>query len=207
MENNKLKNKPLPVESWSLWKVILLPILVLGSLASLMILYPKYSPLSFFIGLLLTIAGVIGFILGSRGQRRTGQLFFAHALFLIMLGTAARAWLVIIGNVAIWALWMSLLLGVYFLAWALPNLNPKLSSFLWREQNYPETKFGEAVLQISAKFLPIASVIGALIGMYATRGGQDNLVALFLGVCFSLPSIGLSQVAAYNFWKEDQENA
>ncbi len=155
-------------------------------------------------GLLLTIAGVAGFILVSRGQRRMGQIILYHAFFLIMFVTAARAWLVIIGNVAIWALWMTLLLVVYFLAWMLPSLDSKLSALLWREQYNPDTKVGKAVLRISAKFLPSASASGALFGMYATRDGQDNLVALFLGIGFSLLSIGLSQVASHTFWREDQ---
>jgi hypothetical protein len=199
-----MKNKPLPVESWSLWKVVLFPFVLFGIWASLMIFYPNYSPLSFFIGLILTIAGVAGFILASRGQRRKGQIFFTQAFFLILFVTAARAWLMIIGNVALWALWMTLLMGIYLLAWALPSLDPKLSALLWREQYSPETKVGKAVLRFSAKFLPIAGASGALFGMYATRDGQDNLVALFLGIGFSLLSIGLSQVASHTFWKEDQ---
>ena len=199
-----MKDKPLPVESWSLWKVVLFPFVVFGIWASLSIFIPYFTPLAFFIGLLLTIAGVAGFILASRGQRRKGQIFLYHAFFLIMLVIAARAWLVIIGNVALWALWMTLLLGIYILAWALPSLDPKLSALLWREQYTPETKVGKAVLRFSAKFLPIAGASGALFGMYATRDGQDDLVALIMGMIFSLLSIGLSQVASHTFWKEDQ---
>jgi len=199
-----MKNKPLPVESWSLWKVVLFPFVVFGIWASLMILYPNYSPLSFLIGVLLMITGVAGFILARRGQRRKGQIFFAHSFFLILFVTAARAWLVIIGNVVLWALWMTLLLGIYLLAWALPSLDPKLSALLWREQYSPETKVGKAVLRFSAKFFPIAGASGALFGMYATRDGQDDLVALILGMIFSLLSIGLSQVTSHTFWKEDQ---
>ena len=199
-----MKNKPLPVESWSLWKVVLFPFVVYGIWASLMIFYPNYSPMFFFIGLLLTIAGVAGFILARRGQRRTGQIFFAHSFFLILFFTGARAWLVIIGNVALWVLWMTLLLGIYILAWALPSLDPKLSALLWREQYTPETKVGKAVLRFSAKFLPIAGASGALFGMYATREGYDNLAFLFVGIAFSLLSIGLSQVASHTFWKKDQ---
>jgi len=199
-----MKNKPLPVESWSLWKVVLFPFVVFGIWASLSIFIPYFTPLAFFIGLLLTIAGVAGFILASRGQRRKGQIFFTQAFFLILFVTAARAWLVIIGNVALWVLWMTLLLGIYILAWALPSLDPKLSAFLWREQYAPETKVGKAVLRVSAKFFPIAGASGALFGMYATRDGQDDLVALIMGMIFSLLSIGLSQVASHTFWKEDQ---
>ena len=206
-KNNKLNDKPLPVESWSLWKVILVPFVVYGIWASLSIFIPYFTPPACFIGLLLTMAGVAGFILVSRGQRRTGQIIFYHAFFLIMLVIAARAWLVIIGNVALWALWMTLLMGIYLLAWALPSLDPKLSALLWREQYTPETEVGKAVLRFSAKFLPIAGASGAIFGMYPTREGYDNLAFLFVGIAFSLLSIGLSQVAAHTFWKEDQENA
>lgn len=200
-----MNDKPLPVENWSLWKLILVPFVVLGIWASMSIFIPYFSPLAFFIGLLLTIAGVVGFILVSRGKRRMGQILFGNAIFLIMLVIAARAWLLIVGNVALWALWMTLLLGAYLLAWALPSLNPKLSALLWREQYNPETNVGKAVLGISAKFLPIASTSGVLFGMYATRDGHDNLVLLFVGIAFSLLSIGLAQVASHNFWQEDQK--
>ena len=134
-----------------------------------------------------------------------GQILFGNAIFLIMLVIAARAWLLIVGNVALWALWMTLLLGAYLLAWALPSLNPKLSALLWREQYNPETNVGKAVLGISAKFLPIASTSGVLFGMYTTGDGHDNLVLLFVGIAFSLLSIGLAQVGSHNFWQEDQK--
>lgn len=100
-----------------------------------------------------------------------GQIIFRNAFFLIMFVMAARAWLMIIGNVALWVLWMTILLSAYILAWALLYLKPKLSALLWREQYAPETRVGMAVLGISAKFLPIASTSGALFGMYATRDG------------------------------------
>ena len=199
-----MSEKPLPIEKWSLWKLILVPFVIFGIWAAIPVFYPFYTPLSLIIGIFLTTLGVAGAVLVGRGRRRWGHIAFGNALFLIMLTTSARAWLIIVGNVVIWALWMTLLLAAYVLAWALPSLNPKLSALLWKEQYTPETKVGKTVLSISAKFLPIASTGGALFGMYASRSGHNNLVALFIGIAFSMVSIGLAQVASHNFWREDR---
>ena len=108
------------------------------------------------------------------------------------------------GNVVLWALWMTLLLIAYILAWVLPTLNPKLSAALWREQYTPETRSGRFFINMSAKILPIARASGALIGTYATRSGHDNLIALIIGILGSMVSIGFAQVFLHQFWREDR---
>ncbi len=199
-----MSDKPLPIEKWSLWKVILMPFGFFGIWAAFPIFYPYYSPAALIIGVFLVVVGVVGAVLISRRRRRLGQIAFSNAFLLIMFTTAARAWLVVIGKVWLWALWMILLLPLYFLAWVLPTLNSKLSAFLWKEQYTPETRPGKVILNISARILPIAGSGGALIGMYGSRSGYDDFGALFLGFAFSLVSIGLAQVTSHSFWREDR---
>jgi uncharacterized membrane protein len=126
---------------------------------------------------------------------------FANAFFTLFLLLGARAWLKIVGDVLIWAAWMSLIIAAYTLAWALPSLNPKLSKLLWREQYSPETRLGKLLLKISAVLLPIAGTGGAFLGMYSKN---ENQVMLFLGTAACLVSIGLAQLTAHQFWREDQ---
>ncbi|MFV9674882.1 MAG: hypothetical protein ACNYZI_05815 [Anaerolineales bacterium] len=193
-----------PAEKLSLWKLILFPFVILGCFAALAILYPGYSPIALTLGILLTTVGVMGAVLISRGRRRLGQIAVVNAWFLLMFTMGARGWFVIVGNVVLWALWTTLLLIAYILAWVLPTLNPKLSAFLWREQYTPETRSGRFFINTSAKILPIAGASGALIGMYATRSGHDNLVAFIIGVLGFMVSIGFAQVVSHQFWREDR---
>jgi len=88
------------------------------------------------------------------------------------------------------AFWMILILTAYILAWVLPALNPKSSAFLWKEQDTPKSRFGRAFLTFSAKIPPIAGSGGALIDMYGTRSGQDDLVGLLVGILGTVVSIG-----------------
>lgn len=199
-----MSDKPLPIEKWSLWKVILLPFGFFGIWAAFPIFYPYYSTAALIIGVFLVVVGVVGAVLINRRRRRLGQIAFSNAFFLIMFTTAVRAWQVVISKVWLWALWMTLLLTLYFLAWMLPTLNSKLSALLWKEQYTPETRPGKVILNISARVLPIAGSGGALIGMYGSRSGYDDFGALFLGFAFSLVSIGLAQVTAHQFWREDR---
>jgi MFS family permease len=198
-----MTEKPLPVEKWRLWKLILVSAVFFGIWTSLPTLYPNYSPAALIIGIFLTIVGTAGAVLVGRGRRRLGQIAVANALFLLILTLGARAWLLLVGNVWTWAIWITFLLAAYILAWALPALNPKFSAFLWKEQYTPETRFGQAVLSISARVLPIAAAGGALIGMYGTRSGHNNLIALLIGIGFTMVSIGMSQVTSHQFWRED----
>ena len=198
-----MSGKTLPVEHWGWPKLIFFPTLLFGSLAILVIFTPHYSPGALVIGIILTLFGVTGAILVSKGCRRAGQLAFSNAFLLIFLTISGRSWRVVIGNDLIWGIWMMVLMGMYILAWFLPSLNPDLSAFLWREQYTPETSVGKAFLNISARFLPISGAVGALFGMYATRAGQDRFGMLFMGVSFALLSIALAQLGAHQFWMED----
>jgi len=199
-----MTDKPLPVEKWHLWKLILVSAVFFGIWTALVAFYPNYSPVALIIGGVLTIVGTAGAVLVGQGRRRLGQIAAVNAWLLLMFTLGARGWFVIVGNVVLWALWMTLLLITYVLAWVLPTLKPKLSAFLWREQYAPETRYGQAVLSISARVLPIAAAGGALIGMYGTRSDHYNLVPLFIGIAFSMISIGFAQVVSHQFWREDR---
>ncbi len=142
-----------------------------------------------------------------RGNRRPGQIIFSNAFFLTMLITAARAWYVISGSFLVWLLWVFVLFGLYVLAWTLPIINSRLSDYLFKEQYTPQTVPGKKFMSISARFLPVAGSIGALIGMYGSRTGVNNIALLLLGIAFSLASIGLSQVTSHQFWWEDRQQS
>ena len=199
-----VKDKPLPVENWRLWKLILLPAVFFGIWLLLPTFYPSYSLPALIVCIFLMIVGIVGFVMVGRGRRRLGQIAVVNAWFLLMFTMGARGWFVIVGNVVLWALWTTLLLTAYILAWVLPTLNPKLSALLWREQYTPETRSGRFFLSTSVKILPIAGASGALIGMYATRSGHDNLVAFIIGILGSMVSIGFAQVVSHQFWREDR---
>ncbi len=201
---DKMIDKPLPVENWRLWKLVLVPCAVFAPFVALIAFIPNYSLIALIVGISLSTIGAIGAVLVGRGRRRAGQIAYGNAFLLIMFSLGARAWFIIIKSVYLWAVWMFVLLVIYLLAWAIPVLKPKLSALLWREQYYPETKIGKMVLVISAKILPIAGAGGAMFGMYATRSGHDNIFMLFIGVGFSLVSIALAQLSAHDFWRKDQ---
>ena len=165
---------------------------------------PYFSIPSLIIGITLIISGIAGGILVRSGTRRPGQILFSNALFLSMLITAIRSWFVVIGSFQVWLLWASILLILYVLAWTLPILNSRLSDFMFREQYNPQTQPGKNILNLSTRFLPVAGSIGALIGMYVSRSGGENISLLLLGFAFSLASIGLAQVTSHQFWREDR---
>ncbi len=198
-----MSGKTLPVENWGWIKLIFFPSLLFGAWSALAVFTPHYSLPALIIGVILSLEGVTGFVLVSKGCRRAGHLAFSNALFLIFLTISGRSWRVVIGNDLLWGIWMIVLMGMYILAWFLPSLNLDLSAFLWREQYTPETRIGKAFLNISARFLPISGAAGALFGMYATRSGHDYLGMLFMGVVFALLSIALAQLSAHQFWRED----
>jgi hypothetical protein len=108
--------KPLPVESWSLWKLILIPTLLLLAWSLIPTFYPQYSSIALAINIFLILIGVVGFVLVGRGRRRIGQILFGNSFFLLILAMGARGWFVIVGNVGLWALWTSVILAAYFLA-------------------------------------------------------------------------------------------
>jgi hypothetical protein len=196
-----MQNKPLPAEKMSPIVLAMITYLVLSPFVALSSLIPDFSPLFLILSLLLATLGAIGAVLVGRKRRRPGQFLFANAFFTLFLLLGARAWLMIVGDVLIWAAWMSLIIAAYTLAWALPSLNPKLSKLLWREQYSPETRLGKLLLKISAVLLPIAGTGGAFLGMYSKN---ENQVMLFLGTAACLVSIGLAQLTAHQFWREDR---
>lgn len=197
-------NKPLPADNWPIWKLIIVPAVLFGLWALLPTLYPSYSTAALFISISLVILGIAGVVLVGRGRRRLGQTLFGNAFFLLILAMGARGWFVVVGNTTTWAFWMAIIIAAYVLAWALPALNPRLSALLWKEQYTPETKFGRAFLSFSSRILPIAGSGGALIGMYGTRSGQDNLIALLVGILATIVPIGWAQVASHQFYREDR---
>jgi hypothetical protein len=201
------EDKPLPVENWGLFKLILAPLALFGIWALIIIFFPQYSPIALAFGLLLLFAGIAGFILVGYGYRRLGQIGFSNALYLSMFALSARHWMSILDNLYLWGVWMAVLFSIYVFAWMLPRYNPKLSEFLVREQYTPETSMGKIILNASAKFLPIAGASGALFGMYASRDGNYNFATLFVAIAFSLVSIAFAQLTAHQFWMEDQQKA
>lgn len=199
-----MSDRPLPAEKMRSWKLALITYLAFGPFAALATLIPNYSLAALIIAISLSTIGAAGAVLVGRKRRRLGHIAFGNAYFLLFLTIGARAWYMIVGNNYLWALWTTLLVAAYILAWALPSLNPRLSALLWKEQYTPKTRVGKTVLSISAKILPIASTGGALFGMYATRAGHDNSVILFIAIASCLVSIGLAQIASHNFWREDR---
>ena len=201
----RMNDKPLPIDNWSYFKVFLVSILLFGIWALFPIFYPDFSAASLVSGVFLAMIGVVGALLVKQGNRRLGQIAFGNSLYLIMLSTAIRAWSLIIGEFWPWVFWTGILIFLYVLAWFLPTINSRLSAFLWKEQYTPETGFGKAILNTSARILPIAGTLGAFVGMYGSRAGFDNFVSLFLGFAFSITSIGLAQITSHQFWREDQQ--
>jgi len=202
-----MNNKNLPIDKWSYFKVFLLYFLLFGVWVLFPIFIPRFSQVSLIIGIVLVVAGVWGSMLVRRGKRRLGQILVSNAFYLAMFVTAARVWYVVIGSFWPSLLWISILVALYVLAWTLPTINSKLSTFLFKEQYNPQTQPGKVILDFSAKILPVAGSIGALIGMYGSRSGIPNLSLLILGIAFSFASIALAQLTSHQWWREDNRQS
>ncbi len=198
-------DKPLPIDKWNYFKVFLLYFILFGVWGLFPVFIPHFSLVSLIIGIALVIAGVWGAVQVRRGKRRFGQILVSNAFYLTMFVTAARAWYVIIGSFWPWLFWISILFLFYLLAWTLPKNNSRLSTFLFKEQYNPKTQSGKILLDLSAKFLPVAGSIGALIGMYGSRSSIPNISLVILGITFSLASIALAQLTSHQFWRNDQQ--
>jgi len=198
-------NKSLPIDKWSYFKVVLIMASFFGLWALFPIFIPHFSLVSLILGISLFVAGVWGAVLVRRGKRRLGQIAVSNAIYLTMFITAARAWNVVIGSFWPWLFWISILFLFYLLAWTLPKINSRLSTFFFKEQYNPQTQLGKVIYDLSARFLPVAGSIGALIGMYGSRSGIANITLLLLGIAFSLSSIGFAQITSHQFWRNDQQ--
>lgn len=199
-KGTEMNTKPLPAEQWSLWKLLLLPLVSHGAIAALTALYPTYSSTALALGFFLTAVGILGFVLTGRSRSWWGRVAYFNSLLLLIMAFGVRAWLMVAGTV--WP-WMTILTAAYVLAWIVPILNPKLSEFLWKEQIAPETKLGQGVMNFSIRFLPLAGAIGASIGMYGSRSGHDDFVALIIGFGSSIVSIGLAQAFSHQLWQDN----
>jgi hypothetical protein len=196
----EMSTKPLPAEHWSLWKLLLLPLVSHGALTALLALYPTYSTTALVLGFFLTAVGTLGFVLTGRSRSWWGRVAYFNTLLLLIMAIGVRAWLMIGGPVWIWT---TILIAAYVLAWTVPILNPKLSELLWKEQIAPETRLGQGVMNFSITFLPLAGAIGASIGMYGSRSGHDDFVALFIGTVSSIVSIALAQAFSHQLWQDN----
>lgn len=98
--------------------------------------------------------------------------------------------------------WLVPILAAYLLAWMLPALKPRLSALLWQEQMAPETRIGRAVLAISLSLAPVAGVLGASMGMFASRLGEISASLIIGGTLMTMSSIGFAFAAAYQLWPE-----
>jgi hypothetical protein len=114
-----------------------------------------------------------------------------------MLGLTIRAWNAVIPALG---LWITLLVGLYVLAWALPAIEPKISALLFREQFAPETRLGRGCLALALAVGGAAAGTGATLGMYGSRYGQENLVFLAIGALLTFGVLAWSQAVAHDMW-------
>jgi len=173
--------------------------LALGSIATLLTLYPYYTPLALTIGVSLTIAGTFAAICSHRSYDYWARAAYGNSWLLLFLGTAIRAWTDVIP--VLW-FWFVLLMTLYLVAWAFPVLHPKLSALLFREQFAPETRLGRGCMAWALALLPVIGGLGATFGMYGSRNGLDNIVSLVMAILGSIISIGLSQVFSHQLWPQ-----
>lgn len=182
---------------WPLWQLVPMVLVVFGILGALLAVLPDYSPIALGIAAVLVLSAVLAVALGAGRSSWWHQIVYGNSFFLLMLGLAIRAWNAVIPAIG---LWLTGLVGLYVLAWALPAIEPKLSSLLAREPLAPETRLGRGCLAAALAIGPAAAGLGATLGIYGSRYGQEKLVFLLIGCLGTITVLGWSQVAAHDMW-------
>lgn len=193
------RSKRHPIAHWRWWQTIAGAVFVYGGFAVLLAFFPSFSTTALKVGIGLAIPAMLAAVWNWWTYHWWARLTLAILWTLQFLSIAARAWA---GAIPVAWVWLAPILSAYLLAWMLPALKPTLSSFLWREQTAPQTRFGRAFMTVMITLAPVAGVLGASIGMFGSRFGETTFVLLVGASLGSMVSIGFAFTAAYQLWPE-----
>ncbi|MEW6569448.1 MAG: hypothetical protein AB1449_15035 [Chloroflexota bacterium] len=208
MTERRKRRGPLPIHHWPLLKVLALEIPVSALWCALPLAIPPYlskwaiaACAALFLAIL--ISTLVVYYNDSLWARATaGFCLLGGPITLI----AARAWLVVLS--ARWE-WLLPLVGGLVVAVVLPFIAPKLSRFLWIEQNAPRTRIGRAFMALCLALAPAAGTLGAAAGMYGSRFLGDEPTFLAIAVLSSATGIGFAFAISYQFveWRPRRKQA
>jgi hypothetical protein len=184
-------------DQWPWWKSGGLALFVFGGFSAILVFYPSYSPFSLSVGVGFVLLGVVISIFAVRSQDWWGQFGYINAWMLLVFAIGIRAWNDVIP--ILW-LWLIVLPGFYILAWALPVVHPKLSAFLLREQLTPETTVGRGCMSWAITLFPVASGVGAVLGMYGSRYSQGKLMSIVIAGIATTSVLAMVQAVSHQIW-------
>jgi hypothetical protein len=181
------------------WQMTAASFLGFGILSLLLVFFPYYSKRYLLIGIGLIATGTISSLWSWWSYDWWPNLLVVFVGSLCFLCIAARSWMEIVP--VIW-IWLLPILFFYLLAWILPVLRPALSTFLWREQTAPQTRFGRVFLGVMISVAPVAGVLGASAGMFGSRLGRLDLTLLVIASLCSMVAISLAFATSYQIWPD-----
>jgi hypothetical protein len=189
-----LSNSSLVSAQSPVWKLAALSFASYTAFAAMLAILPYFSPLILLAGFMLsgiaTISGVVYLRRKSPAARCLSLVGFPTLLF----GIGLRSWSAILGN---GGAWLAVLVAAYFVAWLLPFLSPRISTFLFREQTTPRTKAGKVALAIVLALAPSAATLGTLTGMYLPRLGRQHEAMLILAILATVGGLGCAQAFSH----------
>jgi hypothetical protein len=191
------------------WKQVLFVVgwcLVLSVFAALLIFIPptETSITAIWVSVSHVVLGTAAMIIALWKREKWQWVGFPlmHSWMFILYATGLRA------LNAVYPIpmgWLLVFLLMYALAWLLPYLRPRLSSILLREQMAPETKWGKGCMSIALGGLPTIGSIAAVIGLHASRSGEENAVYLIMGIIGILTALAGSQAFSHQFWEQTRK--
>jgi hypothetical protein len=201
MGNLSMNNRPRNT-TWG--KFLLLSfgmLIVLGIFTAILVLITpdRISTTAIWVGVFHTILGPVSAIIGYWKKTLWGILISIHSWMFIIYAIGLRA------LNAIYPIpmgWLLVFLAMYALAWLLPYLRPALSSIILREQMSPQTKLGKGCMSIALGGLPTIGSIAAVIGLHASRSGEENFIFLIMGIIGILTALAGAQAFSHQIWEQ-----
>ncbi len=192
----------IPVRNMPIWKVLIIMLcycIILGVFSLMPIFISNGSTIAIIVAISHPLLGAIAVLLSARTKYVLARFLGGHSWMFIIYATGMFAlnevYLIPMG-------WLLVFLVLYALAWLLPYIRPKLSSIILREQMAPQTKLGKGCMSIALGGLPTIGSIAAVIGLHASRSGEENFVYLIMGILGILTALAGAQAFSHQIWEQ-----
>ncbi len=195
----------IPVRNMPLWKVLIVMLsycIILGVFSLMPIFISNGSIIAIIVAVSHPLMGAIAVLLSARTKIVWARFLGGHSWMFIIYATGLFA---LNAAYPIPMGWLLVFLVMYALAWLLPYLRPALSSIILREQMAPETKLGKGCMSIALGGLPTIGSIAAVIGLHASRSGEENVVYLIMGIIGILTALAGSQAFSHQIWEQTRK--
>jgi hypothetical protein len=189
-----LSNSSLVSARSPVWKLAALSFASYSAFAAMLAILPYFSPLIMLAGFMLSAVATISGLVYTKHESPAARCISLAAFPTLLFGIGLRSWSAMLGN---GGAWLAVLVAAYFVAWLLPFLSPRVSTFLFREQTTPRTKVGKAALAIVFALAPSAATLGALTGMYLPRLGRQHEAMLILAILGTVGGLGCAQAFSH----------